>query len=191
MTFAGIQHTNGLSKPMAETHRLHTDHAPSSRWWRDARTMYTGATTLIAAALAFWHFGGSTLFTFQTRVAVLEERSNLSTAVESVRTQLEGQIAGVRLEFNGRLGRIETKVDEASKASAEVGRKMDAVLTKLDNMIAQPAPVAAVEPKKPKAPARSASIQPAPVQPTQAVQEPQSSVLSWLPDSLRYRPAQN
>jgi hypothetical protein len=136
MAYPGITRTNGLDKSAMER-------PLGPRWWHDMRTAYSAIATVVALAMAFWHFGGSTLFTFQTRLAVVEERSTLGAAVEGVRTQLLGQVSEVRSSVT----RVEAKIDAASAAAGEASRKVDQVLSKLDTMTGTP--VAEVAPRKP------------------------------------------
>ena len=134
MAYSGIQHINGLDKTTQNG-----DGVPS--WWRDMRTAWAGAASLLAIAIGLWHFGGSTLFTYDRRLAVIEAQNGPETKIEDTRKQLDLKIEGVRDGFEHRFGRIEdtvnrveAKVDIAAANSAESFQKINMALARMEHL---------------------------------------------------------
>jgi hypothetical protein len=110
------------------------------RWWHDLKLMWAGASTIALAALAFWNLGGSTLFTYSTRIAVVETQVASDAKVEAVRVQLDGRINRVddrTARVEDRAARIEDKVDNLSIKSTATDGKVDVILIKLDQLAGQ------------------------------------------------------
>jgi hypothetical protein len=100
------------------------------RWWHDLKLMWAGASTIVLAALAIWNLGGSQMFTYNSRIAVVETKVASDEKVETVRREV-----GARMErIEDHVVRVEKKLDDVSER----------IIVKLDMLAAgQPARVEA------------------------------------------------
>ena len=118
-------------------------------WLHDAHVAYGAVATVVILAMGFWHLGGSTLFTYDKRIAVVEERTNLEKAVDGIRTQINTKIADLDLKTAAleiRVTRLEAKVDALTVSVDNLTKKVDEMLLRIP--IPQPKP-------KPKTAARA------------------------------------
>ena len=111
------------------------------RWYRDMLKAWAGGATIFGIAIAFWHFGGSALFTYDKRIAVVEERSSFEGKIDSIRDKLDGKLESFRMGMDRRIGgvddtirRVEGKVDTAAVSAAQAAQKMDTVLARIDQI---------------------------------------------------------
>ena len=88
-------------------------------WLRDIHLMYSAVATFLLIAGGVWTFGGSEIFGYGSRLAVLEShgtpdgiRTTLESKIDGLDRKVDNKVDGLRMEMNTRFSSLDKRFDE-------------------------------------------------------------------------------